>query len=127
MTWVTDAIAFLNTQGAGLGVLGAAIAFIWSAWQFFDVRQRDSQNREFEVYHRLVKELVQPDKDVGIFLDRQVAIVFELKHFKRHREVTVRILQGLKELWGSEPAKNKRLLTEIDLTLSALGVKSTRA
>ena len=124
MNWITDAISFLNTQGAGLGVLGAAVAFIWSVWQFFDVRRRDFQNRDFDNYHRLIKELVQPDKEVGIFLDRQVAIIFELRHFKRYREVTARILRGLKEQWGSDPAKNKRLLAEIDLTLKVLGAQS---
>jgi len=123
MTWVTEIVSFLSTYGAGLGVLGAAVAFVWSVWQFFDVRRRDFKNREFETYHRLIKELVQPDKDLGIFLDRQIAIVFELRHFDRYREVSARLLKGLKELWGTDIPKHKRLLEEIDLTLNHLKVR----
>jgi hypothetical protein len=120
MTWLAEIMSLLCTHGAGLGVLGAAVAFIWSVWQFFDVRRRDFKNREFETYHRLIKELVQPDKDVGTFLDRQIAIVFELRHFDRYREVSVRMLKGLKGHWSSDVPKNKRLLDEIDLTLGYL-------
>ena len=120
MTWFTHIVSFLSTHGTGLGVLGAAVAFTWSVWKFFDVRQRDFKNREFETYHRLIKELVQPDKDVGIFLERQIAIVFELRHFERYSEVSVRLLKGLKELWGADVAKHKRVLEEIDLTLNHL-------
>ena len=120
MTWLTDTLSFLSTYGAGLGVLGVAIAFIWSVWQFFDVRRRDFRNKEFEIYHRLIKELVQPDKDAGMLLDRQVVIVFELRHFERYREVSARILKGLKEHWGADSTKNRRLIEEIDLTMSYL-------
>jgi hypothetical protein len=50
-------------------------------------------------------------------LDRQVAVVFELRHFPRYYEVTRRILTALKHAWGSQPQWS-RLVEEIDLTLA---------
>jgi len=119
VTWLTDILFLLSSHAAELGIFGAAVAFIWSVWQFFDVRRREFRNQEFETYHRLIKELVQPEKDAGIYLDRQVAIVFELRHFKRYREVSARILQGLKGSWASNQTY-KRLIEEIDLAIAHL-------
>ncbi|MGH7773726.1 MAG: hypothetical protein ACREQA_15985, partial [Candidatus Binatia bacterium] len=67
MTWLTDILSLLSSHAAELGIFGAAVAFIWSVWQFFDVRRREFRNREFETYHRLIKELVQPEKDAGMY------------------------------------------------------------
>lgn len=119
MTELAEFLSAINKYG---GSFGAVIAFGWAVWQFFDVRRRDFRNREFEVYHRLIKELVQPEKEAGIFLDRQIAIVFELRHFDRYHELSTRLLAGLREQWGqgSDVAKYRRLLEEIDLTLMHL-------
>ncbi|MGB9429605.1 MAG: hypothetical protein WCC11_06970 [Gammaproteobacteria bacterium] len=119
MNWLTEVLSLLASHAAALGIVGAAVAFIWSVWQFFDVRRREFRNREFEIYHRLIRELVQPEKDPRMFLDRQVAIVFELRHFKRYRQVSARILQGLKASWSSDQ-NSKRLIEEINLAIADL-------
>jgi len=119
MSLLADILSLLKAYLAELAILGAVATFIWSVWQFFAVRRQESRNRDFEVYHRLIKELVQPDKDIGMYLDRQAAIVFELRQFKRYREVSGRILCGLKEHWAPNP-KHKRLIDEIDLTIAFL-------
>lgn len=120
MIWFTEIILFITAKSAAVSFLGAVTVFLWSAWQFLDVRRRDFKNREFEIYHRLIKELVQPDKDVGIFIDRQIAIVFELRRFERYSEVSVRMLKSLKELWSKDQTNNKHILEEIDLALGYL-------
>ena len=77
-------IALLAQNAAGLGVIGAAIAFAWSIVRFVLDRRKELQDKEFEAYHQLVKELVSPDPESKVlWIDRQAAVVFELRHFPR--------------------------------------------
>lgn len=110
-------LSWLTSNVAALGVLGAAITFIWSAMQFIWLRLKEQQAHEFETFHQLIKDLVSPDdKTKSIWLDRQVAAVYELRHFPRYYEVIVRILTGLRKNWNTNQ-KNTRLIEEIDLTI----------
>jgi hypothetical protein len=110
----------ITSNAAALSILGAAIAFIWSVVQFILVRKRDEQHREFEIYHRLIKELVSPDPDSKVvWIDRQTAVLFELRRFKHYHEHTLRTLAGLKEKWSNDPEfKFARLLEELELTVT---------
>lgn len=114
---------WLTSNATALGVLLAALTFVWSAYGFIVVRRKEQQAHEFEAFHRLIKELVSPDPDTqSTWIDRQMAAVFELRHFPRYYEVTVRILGGLREQWSSIPdSKRHRLIEEIDLTLQHIG------
>jgi hypothetical protein len=48
-------------------------------------KKREQNLKEFEDYHNLIRELVQPENEKGeMYLDRQTAIIFELRHFKRY-------------------------------------------
>lgn len=115
--------AWLAQNIAALSALGAAIAFIWSAIQFILVRGREQRSQEFEAYHRLIRELVQPDPASQVaWIDRQVAVVFELRHFKRYYPVTVRILSNLRSKFSADPEFQwPYLINEIDLTLEHIG------
>ncbi len=114
-----DILSWLTSHAIALSIIGAAIPFGWSVTQFILVRRKEQQAREFEVFHKLIKELVSPDADTkATWIDRQMAVVFELRHFPRYYEVAVRILSGLREKWGADPEfKWPRLIEELDLTL----------
>jgi hypothetical protein len=113
-------LKWLSENAVALGMLGAACGFLWSAIQVVLERRRDLHFKEFEAYHRLIKELVAPDPDSGsTWIDRQAAVVFELRNFPRYYEYTLRMLSGLKEKWSSDATfKWPGLIAEIDLTLS---------
>lgn len=110
---------FLTVNATALGAIGAALAFAWSVVQFVLVRMRDEQHREFEIYHRLIKELVAPDPESKVaWIDRQTAVLFELRRFKRYHEHTLRTLLGLHEKWSKDPDFTfPRLLEELNLTI----------
>src|SRR5450432_1675589 len=112
---MTTVIKWIFSHGVNVGALGAAIAFAFSVYQFLSVRKRESYEREFNGYHSLIERLVSGEKGTP-FLDRQIATVFELRHFPRYYEITVRILQGLRKEWSGKE-EHRRLIEEIDLTL----------
>ena len=112
-------LTWLTSNAPALGIFGAIVAFAWSVFQFAAVRRKEQRIHEFEAFHRLIKELVSPDPDTkATWVDRQVAAIFELRHFRRYYEVTLRILDALRAQWSSLPEQPPaRLFTEIDLTL----------
>lgn len=104
-----------------IGLLAILAPLIWAVCQHYSSLKQEQQAKEFDNYHRLIKELVQPaNPDELMYLDRQMAIVYELRNFKRYYPVTYRILKGLKKQWEEKDAKYQRLLNEISLTIAFL-------
>lgn len=102
-----------------LGAVGTAIAWVCQ-------RARESREKQFATFHKLVKELVSPaEKDEKMWLDRQIAVAFELRHFRRYYDVTERILNGVKTTWEEKP-DYARLIDEIKLTLDHIANRPWR-
>jgi hypothetical protein len=100
-------------------------AFFFTAYKYLDTRKREQNLKEFENYHRLIKELVQPEdlENEVMFIDRQTAIIYELRHFKRYYPFSYRTLISLKEKWKNVPNQYPRLLDECDITIEYLKTK----
>lgn len=73
------------------------------------------KDKRFKTYHELIDELVneQRNPDRVIKLDRQIAIVYELRNFSNYYPLSIRILNGLKNNWKEK----QRIIKEIDLSL----------
>jgi len=106
---------------AALVVLVAAIPIVWQAWQYFDQKRLELKDRRFNTYHDLIRRLVESDTpQQSLRLDRQIAVVYELRNFPEYKEVTLRILDGLRKDWSELESTPRRLLDEIDLALAYL-------
>lgn len=117
-------LGILKRYGSQLGTIGAAIAFIFGGYKFQAERSAAFFWKEFEVYHKLVKELVEPPSEKGsMYVDRQAAVMFELRNFKRYYPYSLRMLKGLMEKWASVPDQFPRLIDELDLTIEFLEKK----
>ena len=115
-------VTWLSSNTATLSIFGAAVAFIWSTTQQIAQRKAEARERDFQAFHKLVKELVSPDPADGkAWIDRQAAVVFELRHFPLYYEFTERMLLGLRQKWCADSDFVwPRLIEEIDLTLKHL-------
>jgi hypothetical protein len=111
---------WLSSNTAALSILGAAIAFIWSTAQQVGQRKAEAREREFQAFHKLVRDLTLPDPTDGkVSIDRGAAVVFELRHFSRYYKFTERMLLSLKERLATSPEGPVLfLIEEIDLTLA---------
>jgi hypothetical protein len=108
-------IKFIISASMGL------LTFFWTAYKYFDTRKRDQDLKEFENYHKLIKELVQPeDEKERMYVDRQTAILYELRNFKRYYPFSYRTLVSLKIKWEKVPGQFPRLLEELNLTINFL-------
>ena len=105
-----------------IALISGLVTFIWTAYTYFDARKRDQNLKEFEIYHKLIRELVQPDGENGLYMDRQSAILYELRNFKRYYPFSYRTLAGLQKKWlkNKEMFPSERLLEEVQLTIDFL-------
>ena len=80
--------AWLSSNTAALGIVGAAGAFMVSTAQQIIQRRAEGREREFQAFHKLVRDLLSPHRssDAAQGLDAQAAIIFELRHFRRYYE-----------------------------------------
>jgi hypothetical protein len=104
---------------AALSILGAAVAFVVSTWLQVNQRRAEANERQFHAYHDVLDKVVSPKPTNGLYYwDRQVAFIFELRHFPRYYDLTDRLLTGIRKKWLAEatPA-SERLIAEVDLTL----------
>lgn len=104
-----------------IGIMGGICSFTWSIYRYLDSKNREQNIKEFEHFHELIKNLVQPDPEIGkLFLDRQAAIIFELRHFKRYYPYSLRMLKNLLLIWENHPNSSTWLMDEINLTIQFL-------
>lgn len=82
-------------------------------------RKAEAAERQFQAFHKLVKELVSPDPADGVtWIDRQSAVAFELRHFPLYYEFTECMLGGLRTKGAADPNFQwPGLIEEIGLTL----------
>jgi hypothetical protein len=120
VSWLTD-----NTETVSIivTILLALIPAVWTFIRYLTLKSKELQHERFKIYHGLIKELVQPDSaGQAMSLDRQIAIVFELRHFTEYFELTQRLLEGLRDIWVDPRAK--RLTSEIDRTIDYIAANS---
>ncbi len=116
----------MTTNATTLGVVLGAIPTIWAIVQYILNKRAEEKRLDFETYHKLIKQLVErEDPNLPMKLDRQIAIIFELRGFKHYFPVTLRILRGLKLDWADYgPAdKRARLFEELDLAIAYIANK----
>lgn len=100
---------------AGVGLL----VFGWSIIQFLVSRIGEARNREFDTYHKLIAELVRGNGS-ETHVDIQLAVVHELRNFKRYWPLSRRILKRLDATWSGNPNYHADLRSEIKSTISVM-------
>ena len=117
-------IESLETYGTQLSALGAAVVFIFGAYKYLSERNKSHYWKEYEVYHKVIKELVEPSSpNSEMYIDRQTAAIYELRFYPRYYSHTLRMLKGLKEKWAKVSGLSPRLLKELDLTINYIEKK----
>lgn len=102
----------LENYSSTITIIITVLGGIWAIIKFREYLK----DKRFKTYHELIDELVNETRnpDKVIKLDRQIAIIFELRNFIDYYPVTKRILTDLKDLWKEQP----RAIKEIEITLN---------
>lgn len=103
---------WISKYAAAIAMIGTGI---WTVWQFAAGKRAETKKHQFEAYHHLVKQLVEGDApELPTRVDRQIAVIYELKNFPLYFPVTRRVLIGLQKDWGGRVV---RVDAEIAITL----------
>ena len=105
-------INFLQTYSRAINVIFLIAGILWALFKF----RIYIKDRRFNIYHGLIEKLVDPESEgKPLRLDRQIAIIFELRNFPKYYEVSKRSLTRLKRNWNNE--EKKRIIEEIDISI----------
>ena len=107
-----------------IAVIISAATFVWGIYKYVDNKTTEQYWKEFSTYHQLIKDLVEPNEKGDIYIDRQAAILYELRNYPRYYFNTKRMLERLKV--NANWKKNSTLVQEIDLTLGIIDKKWRR-
>jgi hypothetical protein len=119
INWIVNHLGETGLMLAAILIILSLGAMAFAAYQYIILRRSEVNQKRFENYHQLIDWLVSGRIQGNIKLDNQMACVYELRNFKTYKDVSMRILEGLKVNWSKIPV-DPRLLNEIDLTLKAL-------
>lgn len=103
---------FIFTSLAGLAT------FIWAVYRYLDSRTREQDLKEFENYHKLIKQLFKTDEKGNAIIDEMTVAIYELRNFKRYYSFSYRVLIGMKQRKADRNCS--RLKEELDLTIKFL-------
>jgi len=93
---------WLVTNNGVLALFVASAASAAALIQYFSIKRSEDRARKFSDYHQLLQDLNE-GKQGGQYIDRQMAIIFELRNFESYYPVTVRILERSIATWGATP------------------------
>ena len=113
---------WISENATALGIIGAFLGALFPLIQYVLVKRSEDRKHTFKVYHRLIGDLVDPPTPR---LDRQIAVVYELRNFKDYFPVSIRILEGVKASWTKNPSSDEigRIVKEIDLAVAFMKKK----
>ena len=95
----------------------ALVSLVGGIFAIFKYRESKKQ-QDFENYHKLVERLNKSTDNNNISLQIQQAAIFELRNYKRYKNLTIKLL----EFWKSEKS-NKDLIDAANDTLKFLEKK----
>ena len=122
----------MENQNLIIGIIGLIITLfgvIIPIYRYLVDKAVMSRDLRFQSYHEMIKKLVQSEivksdpinengevvkgNEYAIMLDRQIAVIFELRNYPEYFEVTKRILTDLQNQWDES-----RTVKEIKYTLT---------
>jgi hypothetical protein len=110
---------FVSTNLAVLTALAGVLTAMMAALRYFMERAKDARWKEFDTYHKMVKDFVQAeDKDSAMMIDRQCALIYEFRFFRRYYPQTLRMFRFLKAYSGSW--QHERIQAELEAGINAI-------
>ncbi|WP_054060109.1 hypothetical protein [Pseudomonas asplenii] len=76
-----------------LAVAGSAL------YHYISIKRAEERARRFSNFHQLIQDMNGDASGAAPYIDRQIAIIFELRNFPEYFPVTERILDRARKRW----------------------------
>ena len=90
--WVTD-------NNGPLGFILALTTAASALYHYISIKRSEERARRFSSYHQLVEALNGNGAGGAPYIDRQIAVVYEMRNFPEYYPVTLRVLRRSLERW----------------------------
>lgn len=97
--WWSEAWKLISDNNGALGFLLALGVAGSALYRFISIKRSEERARRFASYHELVEALNGNMAGGAPYIDRQIAVVFEMRNFPEYYPVTLRILRRSLERW----------------------------
>jgi hypothetical protein len=113
-----DVIDFFQKYNGTLAVLVSIVVAVIAFYNYIDVRRSEERGKQYDRYHRLLEDLNIRNQDDAPFIDRQIAVVYELRNFPEYYPVTLRILKRSLPHWRHLEQTSKALNNRVNTLFS---------
>lgn len=84
-----------------IGVFVTVLIALIGMFHYLSMKRAEERGKQYDRYHRLLEDLNASPRGDAPFIDRQVAVVYELRNFPEYYPVTLRILERSMPRWKS--------------------------
>ena len=98
--WIKYNLTEITVVATVIPIIISMLVLAFSALKYVRNRKQELKQKQFENYHMILDWLVA-GKDGHILLDSQIACIYELRNYKQYKDVSLRILEGLKKTWSN--------------------------
>lgn len=113
---MSDAVLQVWTNYAGIiSAIVAVVLFGYPIWRWFAIKRQEASARQFDIYHKMIQELVEPAPGGTMRVQRQMAVIYELRNFRSYYPASYRITKSLHHSWSAGVNIFPDLLTELVL------------
>jgi len=96
-----DLAEFSQKYSGIIGVVVTITVGLVGLFHYLSIKRAEERGRKYDRYHRLLEDLnISPLGDAP-FIDRQLAVVFEMRNFPDYYPVSLRILKRSLPRWKS--------------------------
>lgn len=108
-----NAFKFIQEYNGSLAVLVAVLVAACGFVHYLSTRRSEERGKQYDRYHQLLEDLNVGADGSGQYLDRQIAVIYELRNFPEYWPVTLRILSASLPRW--EKAMRESALVAVGL------------
>lgn len=109
-----NVLTFIEENNGILALLVTLLVAISGLVHYVSVRRAEERGKQYDRYHKLLQDLNVGFDGTAQYIDRQVAVIYELRNFPEYWPVSIRILQRSMPRW-------KELRRSSSLAVPALG------
>ncbi|WP_458374956.1 hypothetical protein [Pseudomonas pergaminensis] len=113
-----DIVEFFQKYNGTLAVLISIVVALIAFYNYIVVRRSEERGRQYDRYHRLLEDLNIRNQGDAPFIDRQIAVVYELRNFPEYYPVTLRILKRSLAHWRYLEQTSKILNNRVNTLFS---------
>jgi hypothetical protein len=92
---------FLQQYNGTLALIATLVIAAAGLYHYLYTKISEERGKQYDRYHRLLEDLNISPRGDAPFIDRQVAVVYELRNFPEYYSVSLRILERSLPHWHS--------------------------